>query len=162
MRAGLLICCAWFLFAGCKSRDHIPGSILPQKKMQAVLWDMMRADQFLSYYVLNKDSSLKSETESIKLYNQIFLIHKIDKELFQKSLSFYRSHPALLKVIMDSISRTPATIPATNIKPKPIRDTALQAKRDTIRKDIPRKDTAAAVKKIKKPFKKTKRLHSKK
>ena len=103
--------------------------------MQAVLWDLMRADQFLADYVLKKDSSLNKETESIKLYQRIFLIHKISKELFRKSLSFYRSHPALLKVIMDSISRTPAAIPAKIIKPHPERDTALQAKRGTLRKD---------------------------
>ena len=58
--------------------------ILPQKKMQAVLWDMMRADQFLTDYVLNKDSSLNKITESLKYYQQIFAIHKITGRISEK------------------------------------------------------------------------------
>ena len=71
--------------------------------MQAVVWDMMRADQFVTILYLEKDSTLDRNTESIKLYQQVFRIHQISKEEFQQSLSFYRSHPALLKVIMDSL-----------------------------------------------------------
>ena len=55
MRTGLLIITILF-FAGCKNKNAVPGNILPQSKMQAVIWDMMRADQFLTDYVLNKDT----------------------------------------------------------------------------------------------------------
>jgi len=113
MRKGLLIVLIVFYTAGCKSKDAIPNSVLPQKKMQVILWDMMRADQFLADYVLNKDSSLDKTTESLKYYQQIFAIHKTSKEEFQHSFSFYKSHPLLLKAIMDSISTPPSeTLPA--------------------------------------------------
>lgn len=138
MRTGLLIVYACFLFTGCKSRDSIPDSILPPKKMQLVLLDLMRADQFLADYVLNKDSSLDRKTESIKLYQKIFLIHKINKEIFQKSFSFYRSHPAFLKVIMDSLSKTPELVPGKINKPQPVSDTTLKLKKDSLSRDTTR------------------------
>jgi hypothetical protein len=66
---------------------------------------MMRADQFLGNFVFNKDSSLDRNTESIKLYGKVFALHEISKEQFKKSFSFYKSHPALFKAIMDSLSQ---------------------------------------------------------
>jgi len=111
MRNSLLIVLSMVFLASCKKKDSIPRNILPQKKMQAILWDMMRADQFLTDYVLNRDTSLNKEKESFKYYQQVFAIHKIDKDEFQRSFAFYRSHPALLKAIMDSISAPQNTLP---------------------------------------------------
>lgn len=117
MRNGLLIVLLIFFTVGCKNKNGVPGSVLPRKKMQLVLWDMMRADQFLTDYVLNKDSSLKRTNESLKYYQQIFAIHKISKEEFQHSLSFYKSHPILLKEIMDSISTPEKASPVKLTQP---------------------------------------------
>lgn len=114
MSTNLLIIAAFsLLIASCKSKDAVPGNVLPQDKMQAVLWDIMRADQFLSDYVLNKDTSLKKATESIKLYQQVLAINGVTKEKFERSFSFYKTHPLLLKVIMDSIVNAPSEVPAT-------------------------------------------------
>lgn len=110
MRSGLLIFYFFFLVTGCKNKEKIPDDILPPSKMQAVLWDMMRADQFFADYRVNKDTALNAEAESIKLYRQIFSIHNISKEQFQESFSFYQSHPAFLKGIMDSMSKSEAAI----------------------------------------------------
>ncbi len=117
MRTGLLIVLAIIFTAGCKNKNAVPNSVLPQKKMQAILWDMMRADQFLADYVLNKDSTLNKTTESLKYYQQIFAIHKTSKEEFQHSFSFYKSHPVLLKVMMDSISTPPSETAPVLAKP---------------------------------------------
>lgn len=103
-----------------------------------ILWDMMRADQFLADYVLNKDSSLKKIPESLKYYQQIFAIHKVSKEEFQHSFSFYQSHPVLLKALMDSISTPVNDVPKQLTKP------------DTI-SPIPGQDTSR-MKKRKKPI----------
>ena len=135
MKKVLLILSLFFLIAGCKNKNAVPGNVLPQKKMQAVIWDMMRADQFLANYVLNKDSSLDKKTESIKLYQQILYINQVSKEKFERSFSFYKSHPALLKAIMDSI---------TNAQPEPIADTAQKTDpvKDSIKEAItPATDT---------------------
>ena len=88
MRISLLIALAVIFTAGCKNKNVIPNNVLPEKKMQEILWDMMRADQFLADYVLNKDSSLNKTTESLKYYQQIFAIHKTSKDEFQHSFSF--------------------------------------------------------------------------
>ena len=106
MRTAWLIVVVALLHTGCRRGDHIPSNVLPQKEMQTVLWDMMRVDQYLADYVLPHDSALDKKAETIKLYQQVFNIHKITEEEFQRSFSFYNSHPALLKVIMDSISKT--------------------------------------------------------
>jgi hypothetical protein len=133
MKKGLLIVYLFFLIAGCKSKDVVPANVLPQKKMQAVLWDMMRADQFLANYVLNKDSSLDKKTESIKLYQQALHINGVSKEEFERSFSFYKSHPVLLKAIMDSI---------TNASPEPVVDST--KKSDPIKDSIKAAITIAA------------------
>ncbi len=78
--------------------------MLPMEKMRAVMYDMMRADQFVSYYVL-KDSTLNREEEAIKSYSQVFAIHGISKEQFSKSFAYYQSNPLLMKEMMDSINR---------------------------------------------------------
>ena len=151
MRTGLLIVLLLVFTAGCKNKNSIPNSVLPQKKMQAILWDMMRADQFLADYVLNKDSSLNKTTESLKYYQQIFAIHKTSKEEFQHSFSFYKSRPVLLKAIMDSISKPTGDIAAL-AKPDSVATFPTLNKDTTIKnlqKILP--DTSATQKKKKRP-----------
>lgn len=117
MRSWLLILLLCFFLSACKGKNKIPAGVLSQKKMQAVLWDVMRADQFLLSNVFSKDSSLDKETESLKYYQQIFAIHKTTREQFQKSFSFYKDHPALFKVIMDSLSQTRVAAPTAPVQP---------------------------------------------
>lgn len=97
--------------------------VLPPEKMEAVLWDLMRADKFLSDYVLNKDTAKKIDSESIKMYNRIFAIHKITGEQFQKSFTYYKTHPDQLREIMDSISRPANAAPTEMVAPQPVSPT---------------------------------------
>ena len=144
MRTRLLIIYLSFLIAGCKSKKAIPVNVLPQKEMQTVLWDMMRADQFLADYVLNKDTTLNKKTESIKLYQQILAINKVTKEKFERSFTFYKSHPVLLKAIMDSIVNAP---------PEPVADTTrFNLVKDSLKTTVDSatvKDTTRVLKKLK-------------
>src|SRR5258705_6934013 len=126
MRTGLLIICCSLIITGCKNKNRIPADVIPQKKMQAILWDMMRADQFLSDFVLNKDPSLDKRTESIKLYSRVFAIHHISKEQYARSFSFYKTHPALFKAMMDSLSIPKTEAPTEMIK-QPVPRDSLQA-----------------------------------
>lgn len=119
MRRSLLIMLVGFLISSCSSKEKIPRDLIQQKKMQAVLWDLMRADQFLSDYVLNKDTGLNKSAERLKYYNNIFSIHKVSRENFQHSFAYYQAHPVLFKMIMDSISTPPPSeAPAQPITPK--------------------------------------------
>ncbi len=93
----VLIC----VFISC-SNNKVPKGILPKPKMENVLWDLMRADEFVMNYV-RKDSTRSKKQESIKLYQQVFQIHKITKEEFEKSFSFYKKHPEILKPLLDTL-----------------------------------------------------------
>jgi len=119
MRTGLLLICISILLAACKQTNRIPAGIIPPKKMQVILWDMMRADLFVGDFVLRQDSGLDKKTESNNLYSQVFAIHQISKEQFGKSFSFYKEHPALFKVIMDSLSLPKTETPTEMIKQLP-------------------------------------------
>ena len=128
----LLITLMIFFAAGCKNKNNIKSEVLPQSKMQSLIWDMMRADQFLADYVVNKDTSLSKATESLKYYQQIFAIHKVSKEDFEQSFSYYKSHPALLKEIMDSINSSSRNDIAVPLQSESHTDTVI-SKPDTLR-----------------------------
>jgi hypothetical protein len=87
----------------CSDKKAIPKDILPKEKMQAVLWSLINAGEFLNGYVL-KDS-VDKVAESSKAYGQVFQIHHITKEEFDKSFSYYRQHYELMKAILDSLGK---------------------------------------------------------
>ena len=99
-----------FIIFSCSGKNKIPKDILSQPKMEAVLWDMISADEFVAGYVLPKDPSMDKKQESIKLYDEIYRIHKTNQEQFEKSLSFYQSHPSLLMDVLDSINAKHSTV----------------------------------------------------
>lgn len=109
------------LVLSCRQGKNQPEGILPEKKLRAVLWDMMRADQFLSDFVFSRDSSLNKLQESQLVYNRIFAIHEVTREEFRQSFNYYREHPNLLKSLLDSVGNINAP-PVIN----PVADTAEQ------------------------------------
>lgn len=98
----LLFLVLFVTILSCKS--SVPKDILPPKKMQAVLWDMMQADEMIEYYSTN-DSSFKGISKHTVYYQNIFAIHKVSRESFKNSLNYYKDHPASLKPILDSLQR---------------------------------------------------------
>jgi hypothetical protein len=95
------ICCLSFL--GCSDDDTIPEKIIPQKEMQTILWDLLLADRYTSQYIA-KDTTKKIKIENLKLYDQVFQVHKITKAQFIESFDFYLQRPDLTKVMFDSLS----------------------------------------------------------
>ncbi|MBN8667214.1 MAG: DUF4296 domain-containing protein [Chitinophagales bacterium] len=87
----------------CVNKDKLPDDILSQEKMKLVLWDLARSDQFVTDFV-SKDSNLNKKQESLRLYEEVFALHQIKREEFRKSLDYYRMHPDLLRVVMDSLN----------------------------------------------------------
>ena len=102
MMKRLFIAVLVIVAASCSSRQEIPKDVLKQPQMQAVLWDMLRADEFIMNYI-KKDSAHKIKDESIRLYEDVFRIHKTSKKQFVKSIMFYNGHPELLKPVLDSL-----------------------------------------------------------
>ena len=114
-----------FLFQSCLEKNNIPPGVLSKDKMQSVLWDMLRADQFVIDNA-SRDSLLNKEKKSIELYEQVFKVHHITKNDFQKSLDFYQGRPDLLKIIIDSITN----------QQRVIMEKQYQSKPDTVNKKI--------------------------
>ena len=92
------------IFSNCSGKNEIPEDILSKGKMEEVIWDMIRADEFVAFFIWKNDSAINRLAESSQLYDQVFSIHGITKVRFQKSLAFYRNHPDQLKIIIDSLN----------------------------------------------------------
>ena len=89
----------------CGNNDKRPSGILEEKKMQAVLWDVIKADVYTAQFI-KKDSAKNAAEENLELQQQIFAIHKISKEDFYRSYDYYRSHTAEFQVMLDSMIAT--------------------------------------------------------
>lgn len=108
-----------FLFLSCTG-NGVPKDVLPPQRMESVLYDVIRADEWVDFAVL-QDSTFRGFTKRAALYDSVFRIHSISKDDYRKSMAFYQSRPDLLKEILTSL-RTKS-------------DTAIsQFQRDTVKK----------------------------
>ena len=98
MRIGLIA--LLFLFS-CTKKTQVPKDVLPPAQMEKLVLDLMEADEL----VLRKsiDSTASDSFNRGVVYTAVFNQHKISKEDFRKSFSYYESHPELLKIVLDSI-----------------------------------------------------------
>jgi hypothetical protein len=90
------------LMSSCEKKDKLPASVLKPKKMQAVLWDVIKADVFTAEFI-KKDSSKNATAENQKLQQQIFAIHKVTRADFYTSYDYYKTNTAEFKKIIDSM-----------------------------------------------------------
>jgi hypothetical protein len=146
MRLLLFIFPVIFVF-GCIRDNKIPKGILSQNEMRKVMWDLMRADAYVSEVIM-KDSTCNQKAESAILHEKVFSIHSITEETFRKSVAFYESRPDLLKTVMDSLRSDEKKVQEyQNYIKRPEADTTLRKNRinqkpgaDTaFRKDIIKK-----------------------
>jgi hypothetical protein len=93
------------ILAACTGKDKLPEGILPRDKMEAILWDLLRASEFLNGYVLNKDSTLDRKATVTNWYDHVFALHKVSRTAFEKSYVYYREHPVLMNEILDSLNQ---------------------------------------------------------
>jgi hypothetical protein len=93
----------------CKNKNTMPNGILNKEQMQAVLWDIMRAETFTSTFI-KKDTLKNAFYENAKLQKEIFALHNTSKEEFYKSYGYYKEHPSAFEPILDSmITKTSRT-----------------------------------------------------
>ncbi len=90
------------LMNSCGNKDQLPAGVLKPEKMQAVLWDVIKADVFTTDFI-KKDSSKNATAENLKLQQQIFAIHKITKADFYTSYDYYKTNTVEFKKIIDSM-----------------------------------------------------------
>jgi hypothetical protein len=111
----ILFFAVFLVLVSCGGEEaSIPKHILPQAKMQAVMWDMMRADELADLQV-SLDSSLDRQQKSLQLYASIFSIHKISERSFKESFAFYQKHPAQLKIVFDSLRQRTERPPTPSV-----------------------------------------------
>ena len=97
----VLIAVSCILFS-CGTKEKLPAGVLQPDKMQAVFWDVIRAEVFTNEFI-KKDSSKNAVAENLKLQQQVFAMHKVSSEDFYRSYDYYKTHSVAFKKIMDSM-----------------------------------------------------------
>lgn len=90
------------ILISCGNKNNIPTGVLKPDEMRGVLWDVMLADAFTQQQIKTYTSAVAQE-ENAKLQKQVFGTHNITKEVFYKSLDYYKAHPNLMKTLLDSV-----------------------------------------------------------
>jgi len=101
---GFLFFFSMVVIFSCSRKQEVPAEILSPPRMQAVLWDMLRTDEFVSNYG-RRDSSASVKDKSTRLYTEVFRIHNTTKSQFEKSIKFYNLHPDIFKIVVDSLDK---------------------------------------------------------
>lgn len=78
------------------------SGLLPPDTMKVVMWDMLKIDELYTHMVVKDSSQLRRKT-NIRLYEEVFRLHNITREQFQKTYHYYESHPTEFKVLIDSV-----------------------------------------------------------
>lgn len=101
-----------------------PRGVLPEEKMQAVLWDLAMAGEYINGYVYYKEPSANRAVLNNELLKEIYKVHDITKAQFDKSLDYYKQHPKTLISMLDSIvakhGSAPAAVPVIENLPSSI------------------------------------------
>ena len=111
--------CTVSLLFSCGNKEKQTAGILKPEKMQAVLWDIIRADVFTTQYIA-RDSSKNLTEENLKLQQQIFVIHHTTKEEFYRSYSYYKNNSKEMRTILDSMVNQADRKRPTGISPDKI------------------------------------------
>lgn len=90
------------LLTSCGNKNKIPEGVIRPEKMQAVLWDILRADVFTRDFI-SKDSATNAVDKNLAMQREIFAMHHISKAEFYSSYAYYNENARLLKEIMDSM-----------------------------------------------------------
>ena len=135
--------CFIALVIGCS--DKPPKGVLSQPEMQGMIWDMMQVDEFATGYLYG-DTTLVLQNERLKLYKDVFRIHKISEKTFADSYKYYSARPDMMKAMFDSLSakgereRKLLYMPKDSIpvKTDSLKKNAISSGPDSLRKDTAR------------------------
>lgn len=118
------------VITGCGSGR--PYGVLDDAQMEQLLWDVAEGGEFVNGYVYTKSSDKDRAAISNKLLEDILKQHKVSRSEFDKSIRYYKTNPAKLKVILDSLSARQTRIAAENLNRRNIG--LLVKARDSIQK----------------------------
>lgn len=113
MRISIYVMLIMVMLVSCKKKPN--KGIMSQQKMEAVMWDFIRADVY-TFGFLKKDSLINDTLENARLQNKIFANYKITRDEFYRSYQYYIENPEIMHAILDSISVKQGKL-ANEIKP---------------------------------------------
>ena len=90
------------MLVACVGEESVPDKYIQPKKMQAVLLDLFTVDA-VNTEKSYRDTAFKLQLQNKSDYTRVFQLHKISRENFEESYSYYRAHPVLLKQVIDSL-----------------------------------------------------------
>lgn len=115
------IICLLFIFIACSS-SPVPKGVLPPEKMQKVVSDIIRIDEFINNFVV-KDSTVDIKKKRSTLYEQVFKVNGTSRKEFYTSYTYYQQHPDLQKGLFDSLYENLNKKKIEVVKPKPVKPT---------------------------------------
>ena len=84
--------------------DQKPRDVLPESRMETVIWDMVQADEFINNFVLKDSNKVNVSAERYKAYERVFAINNTNREQFKKSYEYYSGRPGFTRKIFDSLA----------------------------------------------------------
>ena len=99
----MFIYCSLILLFSCSTKDtKIPKEIMAIDSMKTIVWDMIHAGAYATY--LKESDTTKKTSFNTAYMAAVLKLHKISKQDFFKNFSYYQQHPALNKLLFDSIN----------------------------------------------------------
>jgi hypothetical protein len=89
--------------SSCSDKNKIPAGILPHDKMEAVMWDVIQSEQYSAAYLAKDSAHINLKLENLRLYDEVFRLHKVSREEFLKSYQYYMGRADLAQVLFDSL-----------------------------------------------------------
>ncbi len=109
------------LLASCANKKEVPENILPPEKMEAITWDLIRADGLLTY-TIPADTTFPPLDKRTQTYHQVLQVHGVDRKAYQRSLKFYESRPDLLRIVFEKMQERTKQLPDSS-KGRVVKDT---------------------------------------
>lgn len=88
------------ILIGCSG--PVPKGIINQEEIQAIIYDLMQTDEYLSTQL--NDTAINEKMQRSIYYEQVFRLHNTTRKSFYSSYQFYQKRPDLHKKIFENIS----------------------------------------------------------
>jgi hypothetical protein len=89
--------------SSCSDKNKVPAGVLPHEKMEAVMWDVIQSEQYSANYLAKDSAHINLKLENLRLYDEVFRLHHVSREEFQKSYQYYMGRADLAQVLFDSL-----------------------------------------------------------
>src|SRR4030095_3874112 len=102
MRFFLTTIFIFVLLLSCGRRNAVPKEFIQPDEMGRILWDMSLAEDLVEN-MHRRDTGADKKTKTLIEYQKVFGLHKVTEKQFRNSYDYYKSHPDIFKVMLDSV-----------------------------------------------------------